>query len=414
MACSISLRHGIHILFSVVMKLPKILLILVSLLSVSVVCSSDSVTLVIFPLESRSNVESLEWIGEGIAISLEKQLQGPLVKVISRDERISLLKDTDLPSTIPLSRASMIRVAQQTSADFVVMGTYGGVEEGLQISVNIYDVKAMKLSGDIVAHGPLGALPQVENELAWQILTYNRLEQLTLREEFTKRARKVPNEAYSYFVQSCISTNINNSIKLLLKSMDLYSDYPETRFLLGRYYYQNGDCLNAMPHFVPARQDESNYFENEFMLGTCCLQQNSLDEAIQTFSQSLAISRSVEAINNLGVAYLLKGDYELALQNFLEAHNLAETDALVAINLAILRYLQGSNSAAYNVLVETAKVHPGNGMLHFLLGIVLRSQGKDEDARLVMSKAERYGIDVEKLQVKDPKNWIQVFSDLSP
>ena len=150
------------------------------------------------------------------------------------------------------------------------------------------------------------------------------------------------------------------------------------------------------------------------MLGTCYLNHNMLSEAVQAFSHVLSFLRSIEALNNLGIAYMRNGDYVLAVQNLLEAHNLAGSNATVALNLAILRHLQGNESSAQTILSQSIEEHPQDGMLQFLLGLVLKAQGKSDQAKSALSKAMRFGVNVQKLQREDPKSWARILSTFSP
>ena len=64
----------------------------------------------------------------------------------------------------------------------------GEVHGGYQtIVLNQTTPKALKLSGEMIANGPLSALPQMENELAWLMLTNTGLESADSRKNFQKR-----------------------------------------------------------------------------------------------------------------------------------------------------------------------------------------------------------------------------------
>jgi tetratricopeptide (TPR) repeat protein len=366
--------------------------------------------MIIFPLQNQSKLSSLSWLNEGIAMSISEQIRSRSVKVVEREERNDLVEGMDLPPGAQISRASMIRVAQKTSADLIVMGEFTGDEQNLRIAVRFLDMKAMKLSGDMVANGPLPALPQVENTLAWLILSNTSLEKALSRERFQEKTRKVPNRPYAYFIQSFDAASDNERIQILLKAVGLYRDFPEAQFQLGSLYYRKGDCNSAMPHLMLGRSGESTHQENDFMSGTCYLQGEQLNQAIQSYSRVLAYSRSFEVLNNLAVAYLHKGDYALSVNFLLEARNLARTDPIVALNLAITRHAQGNDLAARNALEEALKTNPRNGMLQFLYSLTLRAQGEIDKAVTATNRAKSLGINVEKLQTEDPKSWARIFT----
>lgn len=361
--------------------------------------------IIVFPLNASSSQNRFSWIGEGIAVSLSDQLAGRGIKPMARSERIELIETLDLPPRAPLSRGSMIRVAQRASADLAIIGHYSGTEQSLRVSVNVLDVKSLKLSGEMVANGPLSVLPQLENELAWMILTNMSLETASPREKFRERMRTIPNSAYSIYIQSLDAADESNQLRLLLKAVEEFRDFPKAHFQIGRLYYQNGDYTNAISHLILGRSEREMALDDEFMLGTSYLQKNQPVQAIQIYEQMLQATRSFEVLNNIGIAYLRRGDNALAISTLVEAKHLARTDATVSLNLAITNHLQGNDSTALAIIDEAIKLHPRNGILQFLLSYLLKMQGENEKAAVAGSKAKNLGISVDRLQMEEPKSW---------
>lgn len=372
--------------------------------------AAEPVTVLVFPMESLAKAPNLAWVGGGLAVSLSDELHIPGVDVIDQIQRMHLVEGADLPPNAPLSRASMIRVGQLASADLVVMGTYSGTADNLRIALHVFDLRRMKLSGEIAASGPLTALPQMENELAWNLLMNTGLNKIYSREKFKEYTRTIPNSAYSDYVRSLETADEEEQVSLLAKAVTARRDFPDAQFLLGRYYFQKGECSKAVQHLELGRKKDRTYLRGDFMLGTCFLESDSLADAIRCYSRLLSFARPIEALNNLGVAYLRKGDYPLALQDFLEAHDLAQNNSTVALNLALLRHLEGNESSALDVLGEAIKAHPANGMLQYVLSLVLRAVGDQNGAASALAKARSLGVDVEKLQSENPKSLARPFT----
>jgi Flp pilus assembly protein TadD/TolB-like protein len=363
---------------------------------------------IVFPLEDASQVEPLSWLSEGVALSISEQIAGHGVEPMSRSKRIELIESLDLPPGAPLSRASMIRVAQQASVDWIVIGTFAGIEAGLRITVRVLDVKSLKLGGEMVANGPLSALPQLENELSWLILKNSGLEEPFSREKFAEQTRKVPNGSYSLFIQSLGQQSEKEQLRTLLKAVEAFRNYPQAQFEIGRHYFRSGECNRALMHLNLGNGGGNTAAESDFMRGTCYLQANQPAQAIEALSRIAASSRSVEVLNNLGVAYLRAGDFAQALGRLTEAQNLSRVDSVVALNLAIVRHLQGNDTAAFGGLEEAMKSYPNNGMLQFLLSFLLKERGESEKADAAAGRARGLGINVDKLQAEDPKTWSRV------
>jgi tetratricopeptide (TPR) repeat protein len=338
-------------------------------------------------------------------MSLSEQIAGRTVKPIDRSERLQWIEALDLPPGAPLSRGSMIRIAQRASADLAVFGSSEGTSQNFRISVRVLEVRNLKLSGEMVVNGPLSVLPQLENELAWLILTNMSLESASSREKFRERMRSIPNSAYAFYIQSLDAADENSRLRLLVKATDEYRDFPKAHFQIGRLYFQKGNYDGAISHLRRAHDEGDMEQNREFMMGTSYLQKGQPVQAIQSYEPMLHVARSFEVLNNLGIAYLRKGDTASALNALLEAKRLAQSDATVSLNLALARHLQGNDSAAVNVLEDAIRSHPRSGMLQFLLGYLLKIQGENEKAAIASGKAKSSGINFDKLKLDDPMSW---------
>jgi tetratricopeptide (TPR) repeat protein len=374
-------------------------------ISFLVALAADAKTFIVFPFESRAGDPALEWIGEGVALSLGEGLRHAGLRVVSREERVRLVEMADLPPAMPLSRASMIRVAQQASADFLVFGWYSGSAASLQVSLQVLDLEQMRLGGTITANGPLSSLRQMENDLSWLVLANNDLAPGYTREEHQKAVRAVPNPPYALYIESLTAPDEDTAVAALAKAVALYPQFAEAHFLLGRYYFQEGKCTEALAHLAKAPAGA----EARFMSGNCRLVKGQLDEAIGQYRALFEAMPVVEAASNLGVACLRKGDYEAAGEYLEKARAMAPADATVGLNLAVLRYLEGKLEAALEVIEGSLKEHPSHGMLRYLRGLVLAKMGRGAESDDALEVSKRLGIDPEELRRQDPRLWTRVF-----
>jgi tetratricopeptide (TPR) repeat protein len=369
--------------------------------------------IIVFPLNESSPKSDFAWIGEGIALSLSSQIAGRAVKTMGLSERDEVVEALDLPPRAALSRGSMIRVAQRASADLIVIGSYAGTEQNLRVSVQVLDVKSLKLSGEMIANGPLSVLPQLENELAWMILTNMSLERVATREEFQERTRSVPNSAYALFIQSLSIIDDNKKLRLLLKAVDEHNDFPKAHLQIGRLYYQKDTYDRALLHLSQGYPGNEMSREDAFMLGTCYLMTSQPVEAIRIYEQMLQVSRTFEVLNNIGVAYYRKGNPILGLNALMEAKQLAQKNAAILLNLALARHLQGNDQAALLVLEGAVQLNPKSGMLQYMLGYLLKIKGEDGKAAAANERAKSLGVDFLKLKADDPKSWFRPILILS-
>jgi Flp pilus assembly protein TadD len=373
---------------------------------------SGQSSFLMFPLENLTKNPALSWIGEAICQSVTEQIRMPGIEAFGREERLGFVEGADLPPNATLSRASMIRIAQLVSADRVVMGSYLGTEESLHIAIRVFDTKSIKLSEEIVASGSLESLPGMENDLAWSIVSCSGKDAESTRDQFRERSRGIPNAAYSAFIQSLASVGQEEQIRLLEKAVELHPDFPEARYYLGRYCHEQGDCPAAIRHLMAVGSRRPSYPEDQFIIGNCYLNLNQLDNAIRCYSAVQAVIQSAHALNNSGVANTLKGDCSLAVRDLMEALALSDADPQITLNLAVARHLQGDQRAARTLLDGLERSHPGRGMVHYMLSLVLGSLGEAEQSARVLNQARDLGVDPQKLSTEGPRGWMHLFSSL--
>jgi Flp pilus assembly protein TadD len=248
----------------------------------------------------------------------------------------------------------------------------------------------------------------MENELAWTILSHTGVAGNAAREKFRDITRKVSNLAYAYYIQSLNASSESDQIRLLEKALQNYPEFPDAHFHLGRLYYQNREYSNAIRHLNQSSHIAGMLQQSLFLIGNCYFQENNNVQAIQTFSRALSISQRSDILNNLAVARFRTGDLVPAIQDLVDAKNIAHADPTISMNLAILRHITGNNAAALGVAEDSLNSHPENGMLHFLLGFLLAKKGEKDRASQAMKKARDLGIPVDTLQKENPQTWIRI------
>jgi len=374
---------------------------------------TSGVTFLFFPPENLSKQQALAWIGEALIRAISNQIEKPGVEVLPRETRLSLIEDADLPPNSTLSKASMIRVAQLAEADALVFGWCSGNESGLRVTLQVLDMKTMKVCAEIVAAGPARNLAEMENELAWQILDQRRLRGEMSREVFRNKTRTIPNGAYAEFVRALAAPDEEARAKLLQQAIDQCPNFPEALAHLGRYLYKKGDCAKAVQRLEGALGVEKFYREVQSMLGNCYCKLGMNAKAIRAYSSLLAFNPPMEVLNNLGVAYLREGDLPLAVDYLKQARSMEVNSVVVTLNLAILRFVQKDYDAAISLLDEALKLNDSHGLGHYLRSRALQARGDSAKSEEAMAHAIHLSIDPDKLRHDDPRNWTLFFMSAS-
>ena len=370
----------------------------------------EPLELLIFPLVCSSDGNDA-WVGEGIAMSLSKQLTDAEIRPFSRGEIEDMLIENGLPDGAPLSRGSMIYVAEQAGADFVVMGSCAESGDVLRLSARLLDMKTMRQGSEFNVSGALATLPDMENELAWMIYSDVARPSALSREQFRERIRRVPNSAYASYIESLNVFEESKQVQLLEKAVREYPDFAEAHFQMGRIYYRKKDYARAPAHLEYGRKLPYAQLASEFMIGTCRLQLGEFMRAIEDYTRILTVTRHVAVLNNLAVAHVRGGDNVLALSTLAEAGARTGGEPAIVMNLAIARYLTGNAQAAMETVEEAVAAYPGNGMLYFISSFLLKEAGNEERAAECLSRASLFGIDVERLSREEPQTWMRVILD---
>jgi tetratricopeptide (TPR) repeat protein len=369
--------------------------------------ADEPLKLLIFPL-SGSTEGVGTWVGEGIALSLSGQLTEAGIRPFSHGEREDLFMENGLPQGAPLSRGSMIFIAEQADADFVVMGSYAESEDSLKLSVRLLDMKTMKQGSEFTVSGSLATLPEMENELAWMVYSSIARTPAVSREQFRERARRAPNSAYASYVESLDVFEENQKLQLLEKAVKEYADFAEARFRIGLILYQKKDYARALPHMEYGRKLQSERLQSEFMIGTCRLQLGETARAIEDYTRFLSAARHAAALNNMAVAHVRNGDNVSALRALVEARAQKLDDPSIAINLVIARYLAGNAPSAMEFVKEAVAAYPANGMMYFLSSFLMEEAGDKTRASEDRARAARFGVDVDGLLREKPQTWMRV------
>src|SRR5690242_16457718 len=124
----------------------------------------------VFPFENEGASPSLDWLGEGLEELTIQRLSAAGQQVYSHDGRTQELDRSGLAPTAKLSRASMLRIAQNMDADFVIFGRFTSDGQSLVIESQILRISPMRLLPAVRVTGPLDSLMELHLKMLWRLL----------------------------------------------------------------------------------------------------------------------------------------------------------------------------------------------------------------------------------------------------
>src|SRR5690242_18806095 len=92
---------------------------------------------VVLPFENAGAPARLDWLGEGLEELTIQRLTAAGEQVYSHSGRANELERYGLPSSSTFSRATMLRVAEDLDADYVIYGKYAAPAKGTPVTIEV-------------------------------------------------------------------------------------------------------------------------------------------------------------------------------------------------------------------------------------------------------------------------------------
>lgn len=360
-------------------------------------------SVVVFPFENSGKSAQWDWIGEGLAELTADQMRGHDPAVFSREERLAALEKMGIPAYAHLSRATMLKIAAEMDADYIVFGEFAAQTSSVQITTHILSANPLRLAPPVAESGTVDSLAQVQARAAWRLLCsiQNSFSasascdpQSQPARDFANSARAVRPDAFEFFIKGLVNPDDDIRLRDLRESARLDPDWDEPAFALGRTYYSKRDCEAALQWLakVPARGPHSA--EARFESGVCDLLRNDPMRAEAAFS-SLAAQPEIsgvpnvdpEVVNDLGVARIREARYRDALGDFSRAQSLDPAEPDYNFNLGLANYLLGDTAAAAHSFREAARLAPDDSQAKAMLIASLDRSGAAEEANALRGQS---------------------------
>src|ERR1700741_5413301 len=126
--------------------------------------SAQSGIYLVFPFENAGASPRLDWMGEGLEELTIQALAAGGQQVYSHADRTTEQERDGLPFSAKLSRASMLRVAQDLDADFVVFGSFSSDGKSLTIESRVLRTDPLMLLPSVRETGSLDSLIEMQSK----------------------------------------------------------------------------------------------------------------------------------------------------------------------------------------------------------------------------------------------------------
>jgi tetratricopeptide (TPR) repeat protein len=371
----------------------------------------------VFPFENAGASARLDWIGEGLEELTIQQLSSGGQQVYSHAGRLNEMDRYGLPSSGKLSRATMLHIAQELDADYIVFGDYSSDGKEITVSARLLRVNPVALLPIVEEHDDLAALMQLNTKLVWRLLgTCNHGYRLNLA-DFSKRQSTLSLAAFEQYIRGLLANDDETRLRDLKEAARLEPDWPEPALAIGEAYFQRNDCASALTWFAKVPPQNARRVEVTFATGVCRLRLGQPDQAEEIFNSleedlhsNLVNGADLpEILNNLAIARARQGNFEPALTGLGRARDIDPDEDDYPFNLGLLALQQKDLATAQTHFREAAGREPDNAEDAAFLIYTLDKLGKKTEAaeqREAASEAfGEKGLPLLKFDAKNPDSF---------
>ena len=342
----------------------------------------------VFPFENTGASPRLDWLGEGLEELTIQRLSGAGEQVYSHAGRLVELERYGLPHASKLSRATMLHIAEDLDADFVVFGRFTANGTSLTIESRILKVSPARLLPGLRETGTLDSLMDLHSRLVWRMLSANDRNYALSLTEFTKRQRPLRLDAFEHYSRGLLASEDDVRLRELREAARLEPEWPEPDFALGEAYFTRRDCDSALPWYARVPKTHDRYVESVFATGVCRLLLGQPDHAEEVFnSLPEALKNNMisgadlpEILNDLAIARARQGKTAAAQTDLRHAVDLDPDEDDYPFNLGLLALQTNDASAAAGFFREAVLREADNSEDRALLILSLEAAGKKTEA----------------------------------
>ena len=356
---------------------PAALALAIAMIATPALLAQDaSRRVLVMPFDTDERLPTTYWLGEGTALALADALAAQGVDAVSRDDRVRAFEDLHLPARAPLTRATIVRVAQLMGASDVVLGSVSLDNGTLSLRARTLGLDRGQFRPEVQEQGAASSLFALCARLATALGPALGARRAPAGGEPT--AEKPNLEAFEAYVKGVLIDRPAARVQALERAIEKQPAYDRALLALWDVHSDTGDHAAALAAAQAVTSASPGADRAAFLASLSLIELKRLDDAF-TALKALADRRPSAAVwNNLGVVQLRRGGTPQtgsAAYYFNKAAELDVDDADVCFNLGYAYLAERDAVAAAYWLREAVRRSAADGDAHFVLGVALQASG---------------------------------------
>jgi tetratricopeptide (TPR) repeat protein len=294
---------------------------------------------VALPLFNPSKDRSVDWVGESAAENIIEALHGEGLVTLDRIDRAEAYQRLSLRPSVSLSRASIVKIADELDASHAIFGSFEIVRDPaakavVKLSVRVLDLRKLSQTPDFAEEGLLEDLASVQNKIAWKVLAAIVPRVATSEADFLARQPSIRVDAMESYIRGLLAKDEAARHRYFTQAARLDPKYTQPCFQLGLHYWQKEDYQHAAQWFQRVGRTDPHYMQALYYSGICRHYVAEYGAAENAFSIVAAAVPLNEVFCNLGASQLRQGKIAPAIANFERALEGDPADPDYHFNLA--------------------------------------------------------------------------------
>lgn len=332
------------------------------------------------------------WLGEAAALLLAEELNVRGIAVLTRAERVAAFASLQLPLSTPLTRATMVRVAELVGASELIIGD---VRLGARLSITARVItlesarEQVQATGEGAGTGIYDVVEQVVSRL------------LPAAPGAPRHVdTRLPLGAFEQYVKGLVATTPAVQERFLEAARQQAPTDDRILLALWEFHYAQGAHDKALAAARAVRRDARGDRAARYAAALSLVELRGFDEAYALLQTLHSEEPSPVLLNALGVIQVRRGSTPqtgLPTYFFTRAVDEAPDNTEYLFNLGYAYARSRNAEAALFWLREVVRFDPYDGDAHLVLSQMLMAAGKkvEGERELMLAKQLGTSVDVE-------------------